>query len=51
VFDQGFTTDTDGTGFGLYIVQALAEAHGWSVSVADAERETGARFEIDTSEA
>jgi len=50
VFDQGYTTADDGTGFGLYIVETLADAHGWSVQVVDADGErgesSGARFEI-----
>jgi PAS domain S-box-containing protein len=50
VFDQGYTTADDGTGFGLYIVETLADAHGWSVQVVDANGErgesSGARFEI-----
>ncbi len=50
IFEQGYTTSDEGTGFGLYIVRTLAEAHGWSVSVGDAERSAaGARFEIDTT--
>ncbi|MCU4754074.1 PAS domain-containing sensor histidine kinase [Halobacteria archaeon AArc-curdl1] len=45
VFDLGFTDSTDGTGYGLYIVDQIVTAHGWSVQVADAEN-GGARFEI-----
>ena len=45
VFDRGFTTAADGTGFGLAIVERIADAHGWSVTVADGER-GGARFEF-----
>ncbi|WP_439027398.1 ATP-binding protein [Haloarchaeobius sp. DT45] len=45
VFDQGYTTDADGTGFGLAIVQTVAEAHGWSVSV-DSSETGGARFVV-----
>ena len=41
-FEQGFTTAADGTGFGLAIVEDIAEAHGWSVRV-DPTHE-GARF-------
>ncbi|WP_276278875.1 PAS domain-containing protein [Halorussus caseinilyticus] len=47
VFDHGFTTDEEGTGFGLAIVESIADAHGWSVDIADdRDDETGARFEF-----
>ncbi|RDZ64823.1 hybrid sensor histidine kinase/response regulator [Haloferax sp. Atlit-12N] len=46
VFERGFTTSSEGTGFGLDIVRSLAEAHGWSVSVGAAAT-GGARFEFD----
>ncbi|WP_148416338.1 ATP-binding protein [Haloferax sp. KTX1] len=46
VFERGFTTSAEGTGFGLDIVRSLAEAHGWSVSVGAAAT-GGARFEFD----
>ncbi|MFC7113937.1 PAS domain-containing protein [Natronoarchaeum sp. GCM10025703] len=46
VFDQGYSGE-DGTGFGLYIVETLAEAHEWSVTGTDAEHApSGARFEF-----
>ncbi|CQH52193.1 histidine kinase [Halobacterium hubeiense] len=45
VFDAGFTTSPDGTGFGLNIVESIADAHGWTVSVTDSEA-GGARFEF-----
>ena len=45
VFDSGFTTNRDGTGFGLAIVKEIVEAHGWTVAVTDSD-EGGARFEI-----
>ncbi len=45
VFEPGYTTSGDGTGFGLAIVKRIAEAHGWTVSVTDATA-GGARFEI-----
>ncbi|GAA0532614.1 PAS domain-containing protein [Halorubrum ejinorense] len=38
VFESGFTTRADGTGYGLDIVREVVESHGWSVelrSVAD----------------
>ncbi|MFW5964168.1 MAG: PAS domain S-box protein [Natronomonas sp.] len=45
VFAPGHSSDDDGTGFGLAIVERIAEAHGWEVSVTDSEY-GGARFEI-----
>ncbi|PSQ57869.1 sensor histidine kinase [Halobacteriales archaeon SW_8_68_21] len=45
VFELGHTTAPDGTGFGLAIVERIAEAHGWTVSVTES-REGGARFEF-----
>ena len=45
VFESGYTTAADGTGFGLSIVEEIAAAHGWSVAVL-AGRDGGARFEF-----
>jgi len=45
VFEPGHTTAPDGTGFGLAIVERIAEAHGWTVSVTESW-EGGARFEF-----
>lgn len=45
VFEYGYTTTSDGTGFGLNIVAAAADAHGWDVTVGEADG-GGARFEI-----
>jgi len=45
VLEHGYTTNPGGTGFGLSIVQSVAEAHGWSVGVAESET-GGARFEV-----
>ena len=45
LFDAGYTTSEEGTGFGLSIVQEIATAHGWDVSAADGTG-GGARFEI-----
>ena len=45
VFEAGYTTDSEGTGFGLSIVAEVAEAHGWAVAVTDGT-DGGARFEI-----
>ncbi|WP_255151912.1 sensor histidine kinase [Halorarius halobius] len=47
VFDQGYTTDAQGTGIGLAIVRRVADAHGWDVSVTESEA-GGARFEFYT---
>ncbi|MFB6256679.1 MAG: ATP-binding protein [Haloplanus sp.] len=46
VFDRGYSTN-DGTGLGLTIVQAIAEAHGWSAAVVDGT-DGGARFEFSS---
>jgi two-component system OmpR family sensor kinase len=45
VFEQGYTTTDGGTGFGLAIVREIAEAHGWTVELAESES-GGARFEF-----
>jgi signal transduction histidine kinase len=45
VFEAGYTTTDDGTGFGLSIVRQIADGHGWDVAVAEGD-DGGARFEI-----
>jgi PAS domain S-box-containing protein len=45
VFEYGYSTSADGTGYGLSIVTRIAEAHGWDVSVTESD-EGGARFEF-----
>jgi len=45
VFEAGYSTAEDGTGFGLRIVEQVADAHGWTVDVAASEA-GGARFEV-----
>ena len=45
VFEQGYTTASDGTGFGLAIARDMAENHGWDIRVTDGDA-GGARFEI-----
>ena len=47
VFEHGYTTNEDGTGYGLTIVKDVAEAHGWAVRVVSSA-DGGARFEIAT---
>jgi len=44
VFEYGHSGG-DGTGFGLAIVETVAQAHGWSVAVTDGDT-GGARFEV-----
>jgi signal transduction histidine kinase len=45
IFDRGYSTSEDGTGFGLAIVNVIADAHGWDVQVVDSSS-GGARFEV-----
>ena len=45
VFETGYTTTQEGTGFGLSIVQQIAAAHGWEVTATDSAS-GGARFEV-----
>jgi signal transduction histidine kinase/DNA-binding NarL/FixJ family response regulator len=45
VFESGYSTATDGTGFGLSIVSQIAGAHGWTVTLTDSDS-GGARFEF-----
>lgn len=45
VFDHGFTTAEDGSGYGLSIVRTIAGAHGWDILVTDSNT-GGARFEV-----
>ncbi|MBV0902159.1 PAS domain-containing sensor histidine kinase [Haloarcula salina] len=45
VFERGYSTQDNGTGFGLNIVDDIAAAHGWSIIATDTD-EDGARFEV-----
>ncbi|MFC3477158.1 PAS domain S-box protein [Halobacterium litoreum] len=47
VFEMGHTSTEDGTGFGLAIVENVAENHGWRVELTESE-DGGARFEFET---
>ncbi|PSQ64203.1 MAG: hypothetical protein BRD21_00005, partial [Halobacteriales archaeon SW_8_66_22] len=44
-FEHGHTTSESGTGFGLSIVETIADAHGWAVT-AEEGTNGGARFEL-----
>ena len=45
VFESGYSTAVEGTGFGLSIVQHVVESHGWTIQVTESA-EGSARFEI-----
>jgi len=45
VFESGYSTGDEGTGFGLAIVSEIVDAHGWTIDLTDSA-EGGARFEI-----
>ncbi len=47
LFEAGRSSDSNGTGFGLAIVERVVRAHGWTVDLADSA-DGGARFEIRT---
>lgn len=49
VFRSGHSTHAEGTGFGLAIVEQIAEAHQWDVQILES-RNGGARFEFDNVE-
>lgn len=45
IFETGYSTDENGTGFGLSIVRRIIDAHGWEITVTGST-DGGARFEI-----
>jgi two-component system sensor kinase FixL len=45
VFEHGYSTNQEGTGYGLSIVHQIVEAHGWEINITEST-EGGARFEI-----
>ena len=47
VFEQGFGTTRDGEGYGLFLVDTAARAHGWTVCVGESES-GGTRIDVTT---
>jgi sensor histidine kinase regulating citrate/malate metabolism len=47
VFERGYSTREEGTGFGLHIVSDVVEGHGWEVTVTESAA-GGARFELSS---
>ncbi|RXK50530.1 ATP-binding protein [Halorientalis pallida] len=45
VFNHGFSTSQDGSGYGLSSVRTIINAHGWGVTITEGDA-GGARFEI-----
>ncbi|AGB15216.1 PAS domain S-box [Halovivax ruber XH-70] len=45
IFETGYTTSSDGTGFGMGIVRQVVDAHGWSIEVTESAG-GGARFDV-----
>ena len=45
IFDSGYSTADDGTGFGLAIVKEIADTHGWTTTITGSS-EGGAQFEF-----
>lgn len=45
IFETGYSTTEDNTGFGLRIVEQIIDAHGWDISVTEAAG-GGTRFDI-----
>ena len=50
VFEAGYSTSEDGTGFGLAIVKEIVDAHGWRLDVTEAEWPEGEGDHPDASE-
>jgi PAS domain S-box-containing protein len=49
VFESGYSTSSDGTGFGLDIVSTIATSHGWDVGLSDGTL-GGVRFTVHTAD-
>lgn len=49
IFEPGYSTALDGTGFGLSIVKEICDAHNWEITVCESEA-GGAQFDIRWAE-
>ncbi|WP_424004064.1 sensor histidine kinase [Haloarcula salina] len=49
VFELGYGTTRDGEGYGLFFVQVIAHAHGWTVAARESAN-GGARIDVSVSE-
>lgn len=49
IFEAGYSSNPEGTGFGFCIVSEIVEAHGWEINLTEG-CEGGARFEITGAE-
>jgi len=47
ILAHGYTSNADGSGYGMSIVSTVIDIHGWSLVVTESES-GGARFEIET---
>ncbi len=45
ILEAGYSSNDNGTGFGLAIVKEIADAHGWEIRITESD-DGGARFEI-----
>jgi signal transduction histidine kinase len=45
VFEQGYGTTREGEGYGLFVAESVAAAHGWDLVAGESEA-GGARFEV-----
>lgn len=45
VFERGYSTDDQGTGLGLYIIENIVDSHGWGITATESAQ-GGARFAI-----
>lgn len=45
IYERGFSSTSEGTGFGLSIVDQIVTAHDWTIQATEGE-DGGARFEI-----